>query len=240
MVEALDRLFVGDARYPVQLCRQQFVGSGFDQLRHVGVAGPPWGGLYLKPPSSGGLCEGVTMMPSARPAVRPRFVVIMAWEITGVGVWPVLLVETDEPRLPPRPPMRFVEPERKGHGCPVRCRGAGRPHLAPVLTDGLRDGWDMRFIECALEGRAAMPARAEAHPLLGISRIGQFLVIGLFECVECNELFGCAGCPARDGEPWIPSGGCNDGRRIDERQYIRLDRECQWRAWLLRGPWPGC
>ena len=28
-------------------------------------AGPPYGGLYLKPPSSGGLCEGVTTMPSA-------------------------------------------------------------------------------------------------------------------------------------------------------------------------------
>ena len=38
-------------------------------------AGPPWGGLYLKPPSRGGLCDGVTTMPSARPgssASRPR------------------------------------------------------------------------------------------------------------------------------------------------------------------------
>ena len=28
-------------------------------------AGPPLGGLYLKPPSSGGLWEGVMTMPSA-------------------------------------------------------------------------------------------------------------------------------------------------------------------------------
>jgi hypothetical protein len=28
-------------------------------------AGPPLGGLYLKPPSRGGLCDGVTTMPSA-------------------------------------------------------------------------------------------------------------------------------------------------------------------------------
>ncbi|MNT68318.1 hypothetical protein D3C72_2065420 [compost metagenome] len=35
-------------------------------------AGPPLGGLYLKPPLSGGLCEGVITMPSARPLVRPR------------------------------------------------------------------------------------------------------------------------------------------------------------------------
>ena len=38
-------------------------------------AGPPSGGLYLKPPSSGGLCDGVTTIPSAsprRPAVAVR------------------------------------------------------------------------------------------------------------------------------------------------------------------------
>ena len=35
-------------------------------------AGPPVGGLYLNPPSSGGLCEGVMTMPSASPVVRCR------------------------------------------------------------------------------------------------------------------------------------------------------------------------
>ena len=35
-------------------------------------AGPPFVGLYLKPPSSGGLCEGVTTMPSARCFSRLR------------------------------------------------------------------------------------------------------------------------------------------------------------------------
>ncbi len=63
-------------------------------------AGPPWGGLYLKPPSVGGLCEGVTTMPSARPApplveppplvelveTRPALARRIAWETAGVGV----------------------------------------------------------------------------------------------------------------------------------------------------------
>ena len=49
-------------------------------------AGPPWGGLYLKPPYRGGLCDGVTTMPSARPPRRPRLYVRIAWEMTGVGV----------------------------------------------------------------------------------------------------------------------------------------------------------
>ena len=35
-------------------------------------AGPPFGGLYLKPPPSGGLCDGVMTMPSASPRSRPR------------------------------------------------------------------------------------------------------------------------------------------------------------------------
>ena len=55
-------------------------------------AGPPEGGLYLKPPSSGGLWDGVMTMPSARWSLRaeslPRALlrVRMAWERTGVGV----------------------------------------------------------------------------------------------------------------------------------------------------------
>jgi hypothetical protein len=35
-------------------------------------AGPPLVGLYLKPPLSGGLCDGVTTMPSASPTCGPR------------------------------------------------------------------------------------------------------------------------------------------------------------------------
>ena len=52
-------------------------------------AGPPWGGLYLNPPSAGGLCDGVTTMPSARPApvTRPPLARRMACETAGVGVY---------------------------------------------------------------------------------------------------------------------------------------------------------
>ena len=51
-------------------------------------AGPPCGGLYLKPPSEGGLCEGVMTMPSARPCALPREALCLriACESTGVGV----------------------------------------------------------------------------------------------------------------------------------------------------------
>ena len=51
-------------------------------------AGPPSGGLYLKPPSAGGLCDGVMTMPSARPERRPALCARMARETAGVGVKP--------------------------------------------------------------------------------------------------------------------------------------------------------
>ena len=49
-------------------------------------AGPPLVGLYLKPPSSGGLCDGVITMPSARSLLRPRLYCRIACDSAGVGV----------------------------------------------------------------------------------------------------------------------------------------------------------
>lgn len=50
-------------------------------------AGPPVGGLYLKPPSAGGLCDGVTTIPSAL-ASCARFQASTARDTAGVGVKP--------------------------------------------------------------------------------------------------------------------------------------------------------
>ena len=50
-------------------------------------AGPPLGGLYLKPPSWGGLCDGVITTPSASPALRPRLCARIACDSAGVGVY---------------------------------------------------------------------------------------------------------------------------------------------------------
>ena len=51
-------------------------------------AGPPSGGLYLKPPSAGGLCEGVTTIPSARGPGPAALWARIARETAGVGVYP--------------------------------------------------------------------------------------------------------------------------------------------------------
>src|SRR6267143_5020260 len=50
-------------------------------------AGPPLVGLYLKPPSSGGLWDGVMTMPSAKPEVRAALYVRIACATAGVGVY---------------------------------------------------------------------------------------------------------------------------------------------------------
>ena len=56
-------------------------------------AGPPWGGLYLKPPSAGGLWDGVITIPSAWPVASTSASGLwlcqrMACETAGVGVKP--------------------------------------------------------------------------------------------------------------------------------------------------------
>src|SRR6266567_3459728 len=51
-------------------------------------AGPPSGGLYLKPPSDGGLCDGVTTMPSAREPLPEALWTRIALDTAGVGVYP--------------------------------------------------------------------------------------------------------------------------------------------------------
>ncbi len=51
-------------------------------------AGPPSGGLYLNPPSGGGLCDGVTTIPSARGPVPDALCARIARDTAGVGVYP--------------------------------------------------------------------------------------------------------------------------------------------------------
>ena len=77
-------------------------------------AGPPDGGLYLKPPSRGGLCDGVTTMPSARPRSLPRFARRIAWLTAGVAD----RVEVEDRR-------EVVDVGREVVVAPGRVRGAG-------------------------------------------------------------------------------------------------------------------
>ncbi len=107
-------------------------------------AGPPLGGLYLKPPSRGGLCDGVTTIPSARSDVRAAIVGEDGMRDDGRRRVAVAVVDQD------------VHPVRREHLDGARPGGVGervgvgpeeeRPGdgmLPPVVADGLGDGEDV-------------------------------------------------------------------------------------------------
>lgn len=77
---------VGNPADLLQPSLDQGVGPVLDPGGGVRSGRPAVRGLYLNPPSAGGLCEGVTTMPSARPPVRSRLYVRIACETAGVGV----------------------------------------------------------------------------------------------------------------------------------------------------------
>ena len=112
-------------------------------------AGPPWGGLYLKPPSSGGLCEGVITMPSASPLVRPAVV-----GEDGVRERRRRRVAADpgrpspRRRLPPAPRARWRTPARRARACPwPGTAGRSTAFSRAVLADGLGDRQDVVLVE---------------------------------------------------------------------------------------------
>ncbi len=148
-------------------------------------AGPPWGGLYLKPPSRGGLWLGVTTMPSARfgsSGASPRLWRRMAWLTRGRRN-PV--VELVDERLHTVGDQHF---ERRGLGRagePVRVLAdeerAPDALSGPVLGDRLGGGRDVGVVERRVERGPAMAARAEHDPLLGDRGIRHLLVVRLDE-----------------------------------------------------------
>ncbi|GAA2783102.1 hypothetical protein GCM10010441_05050 [Kitasatospora paracochleata] len=87
MVGAVSARAYGIRRTPVSPAAISSLARSWIQPVASEPAGPPCGGLYLNPPSAGGLCEGVTTMPSARSAgAAVRLWARIAWETAGVGV----------------------------------------------------------------------------------------------------------------------------------------------------------
>ena len=67
-----------------------------------------------------------------------------------------------------------------------------RPVGSSIVADCLGDGENVRLGESAVEGRAAMAARAEADQLVRVRQVGFPLVIVAFELADINQQFsGC-------------------------------------------------
>ena len=155
-------------------------------------AGPPCGGLYLKPPSPGGLCDGVTTIPSASGPGVPRLWVRIACEITGVGVAAVVGVDHDvdavrREHLDDRAERRLGERVRVA----AEEQRALDPLLLAIAADRGADRDDVRLGEGAVERRPAVPGRAERHRLGGLA-----LVVGGDQLADVDQV-GRLGQPAR-------------------------------------------
>src|SRR5215207_5726269 len=144
-------------------------------------AGPPCGGLYLKPPSPGGLWEGVTTMPSAAGGwarLPPRLCVRIACEIAGVGV-----------DLDAMAGEHLDDRAVRGLGQRMRVAAEvqrpARPLLAAIAADGRADRDDVRLREAAVERRPAMARRSERHGLGGC-----VLMVGVEQPLEVDEVAG--------------------------------------------------
>ena len=151
-------------------------------------AGPPLGGLYLKPPSSGGLCDGVTTMPSARPR---RAAAVVGQDRVREGRRrdeAVAAVHQDVDAV------RDEDLERRARG---RLREGVRvaaqeerpvdPQHPPVAGDGRAGGDDVGLVERALQRRAAVPGRPEGDPLGRDRRVGGVVEVGGEEAVDVDE-----------------------------------------------------
>ena len=111
-------------------------------------AGPPLGGLYLKPPSSGGLCDGVMTMPSASPVDAAAIVrQDGVGERGGGGVAEVLIDHHLDA-------VGREHLERRGEGgLGERVRILAEEERAvdavfrAILADRLRDGEDVGLVE---------------------------------------------------------------------------------------------
>ena len=151
-------------------------------------AGPPFGGLYLKPPSSGGLCDGVTTIPSA--SVLAATAVVdedrvrddRRRRVAVGGVDPdvdAVRGEHLERRLERRPRQRMgvATDEQRPVG----------PLALAVAADRLGGGRDVRLVERAVERGAAMAGRPERDALGRDRRVGLDLEVRPDEAVDVDQ-----------------------------------------------------
>ena len=85
------RARVRDPAHALEPLGEQVIRPVLDLLGDVGAGGPAVGRVAPNPPSDGGLCEGVTTIPSARTPEGPASSALcarMANDSAGVGVYP--------------------------------------------------------------------------------------------------------------------------------------------------------
>ena len=141
---------------------------GFRSISSPSVsAGPPSGGLYLKPPSSGGLCDGRDHDAIGQACPRARGCT-SGWraKAPASACSRGRCRSSSRRRWPPALRARWPMPARES-ACVSMARNSGPvvPCCLPVFADGLRDRQDVVLVERERERRAAVPRCAERHAL---------------------------------------------------------------------------
>ena len=105
-------------------------------------------------------------------------------------------VKSERPRkvIPPESPWKMTQSPCRQRRQRVRVEAEKqRPADAlavPVHADGLADRGDVRVIEAAVEGYAAVPGSAERHALCAVRRIRAFTVIRSDQACDIDERSG--------------------------------------------------
>ena len=207
----------------------------------LGAAGPPEGGLYLKPPSAGGLCDGRDHHAVGEPGAAPA--VVAEDRMRDDRGRRVAQASLDHHRRPVA--GKYLE---RGAQCRLGERvrvhadeeRPGDPLRPAQLMDGLADGGDVIFVEAALERGAAMAGRAERHLVRRIRRVRLKRVIGrnqprdVDEHREGRRLAGEGMCGHRN-LPGNVAKPVSRGRRVSvfglhERLGEGVSRAPTWRA----------
>ena len=180
-------------------------------------AGPPCGGLYLKPPSRGGLCDGVTTMPSAVLLARRCRIVHddRAGDRRRRRV--VLVVRGADRDTVCDQHLDGCRPGRRGEcvGVFADVERTGDALGRAVLDDRLGRRGDVRIVERGVQARPAMSGGTEDHLLVGIAGVGDEVVIGADDCVDVDEVF-------REGRL--------AGARVSHGPHSAVVSAGQWRA----------
>ena len=164
-------------------------------------AGPPLGGLYLKPPSRGGLWLGVTTMPSAS---RCRALAVRLQDgVRDGGGRGVAVAESSITVTPlaasTSSAVAVAGPDSACVSAPEEQRPVGALS-APVFADGLGDRQDVVLVEGGVQARAAVPGGPEGHPLVEVAGVGRLGVVGGDQVGDVDQVGGWAS--------WPPAGGC--------------------------------
>jgi len=150
--------------------------------------------LYLKPPLSGGLCDGVMTMPSARPAVRARCKQGSRAKPPASGEFPAAGDHGFHAVRRQHFQCGFERGLRQRMRVDADVKRPVDILLAAVFADRLGNRQHVPFVETAFERTAAVARGPESNALRGHRRVGLQTGVGGEQLRHIDHTEAGAGC----------------------------------------------